>query len=86
MRPKKHFIAAEIKEGGLVFDSDSYDCVIAAGKLMDTSMAEEPESHKFESSAKIIDANQANQSPGKIGYGWLDNTINVSPQSRELHS
>ena len=39
MRPKKHFIAAEIKEEGLVFASESYDCKVAGNKLMDTSMA-----------------------------------------------
>lgn len=50
MRPKKHFIAAEIKDEGLVFASDSYNCKIAADRLMDTSMADEKLNHQFEPS------------------------------------
>lgn len=29
MRPKKHYVAAEIGENGLVFDSDQYNCKLA---------------------------------------------------------
>ena len=85
MRPKKHFIAAEIKEEGLVFASDSYNCKIAVDRLMDTSMADERPNHRFEIS-KGLASDKANQSPSNLAYGSLDNTVNCSPGELDQNS
>jgi hypothetical protein len=37
LRPKKHYVAAEIKAEGFVFDSDLYSCRLADSALMESS-------------------------------------------------
>lgn len=81
MRPKKHYVAAEIKAEGFVFDSDQYNCKLADSALLENSGFQDLNlsDMNFSSGSK---SNQV--TPNSQKYGALDDTLNCSPENQGI--